>query len=1278
MASYESVKNDQDKIDRMYYTLKNLGEDVEYDNEKILDKFLTETRYFNANIFSTGRIANKVSEFDDVGKNLFAQSLQEIENMPNFGEGSAPKGAAIADYLLAGVSDPTNLFSAVAGAFTLGAGGAAGLAAKEASKQGFKKYMKAKLNAVVSKPVMKSLAVEGTIAGTGGAYQNYKKQGVEQDVGLRKEIDPADIVFQGILEGTLSPVAGVAANLLGSSVAGGFRAIPDDMKNKKLFNAIPSLNNATAWLERNMMPTAGLTDTQIRSIERRAGEAASPKERGIKLKDDFEKIMSSKDAQGNPLFSPAEASDEKGLLNRAMQNDTEALSIVASRSPELREKYNDFFNLVDDTYIRSGDSAVSEATKTTFASNPNYVRNVPEAYVLQKRAVNLDEFLKTNPTILTNLRREMLDNPGNTRWNEYTNKYISNGEELGTEKEIQKFVRDAVDNLYTPTRRLRKETGVFEKRLAETADRQSVLEEQVGIFKDKFKDAKTPKQINKLAEAETNKIMSSQFTPTVKKILGYNSNPALRISETINGLVDTVARANTARDLAEDAIRRGIAVRLKDSDPALARKELGGDVIPFLQSSRGAFGRDTSTGLEEAAMDVPSNAVGAELKNVFILKNEGEKIREVFSKDFFGSQLAEKDNLVGAAMKTFLGTQAFAKAGKTIYSPIAIVRNVIGAGGYVTASGNFSGILKGYRLLNKDSKEALLKEFEELGLKGSNIDLNQTLRRFGDVTETIDDGTFLQKLFTSGGLSLLGKPGQALAKKARDAYGAADDRFKLFAYINEKDKAIKVFDAFSPEQQQAKLLDFQKKFNLPEGRATKEAFIKEQAASKTANMVPVYGRIPAILEKSRAFPIVGSFTAYPAERLRNTYQILRTGTDEMIEGFETGNTVLRNQGIKRLGQWYATQGAVYTAAYGLSEINGDSDTLDQMRSGLPEWQKDSALMITGKTKDGMNKYVNLGYLHPDQAMLDAIVPMMNKASRGEDVSKDLDDALLRAGSKLFGPYVTPSLAFEAASSLGNLVKGTIGQAEGKDYDMSRDLFNIAKIVEPGYTKIVRDMAQSAGAFEKFGELGSDAEKFMYPQRFGTSRPEAEDFIEVLTMNGLGFPGLKEEVFDPKKVLGFTLNTLNSNAKSNYNSFAKDLKDKLSDPRSQFTFGDVLEDYNDILQEQFAAQAASHKLFNDMKGLIGSGKLMKHLKSLGLSSVVPPNKKLATILRGAANPVSKARPKKFWLDLSRDLESKTGLNYNKSLAELRQEMINLENTYRGADLKLDPPEIEITN
>ena len=48
--------------------------------------------------------------------------------------------------------------------------------------------------------------------------------------------------------------------------------------------------------------------------------------------------------------------------------------------------------------------------------------------------------------------------------------------------------------------------------------------------------------------------------------------------------------------------------------------------------------------------------------------------------------------------------------------------------------------------------------------------------------------------------------------------------------------------------------------------------LDEEAVSKVMNIVPVYSRIPRILEKMRGLPIVGSFTAFPAENLRMKYR----------------------------------------------------------------------------------------------------------------------------------------------------------------------------------------------------------------------------------------------------------------------------------------------------------------------------------------------------------------------------------------------------------------------
>jgi hypothetical protein len=278
-TSYKGLLQDQNTIDAMYHSLQALGQDVAYgDNKKILDTFLTEKRYFDTNILSTMGVASDVEGMDDTYRKLLAHSMDAVDRLPNFGEGSAPKGAAITDYLLAGVSDPTNLASAVAAAFTFGAGGAAGLAAKEAAKSGVKLAIKSRIKNALSPAVLKSLAVEGTVAGAGGTYQEYEKQNVEKDIGLRKDIDPSSIALQGLLEGTISPVAGVATNMLASGITKAGKA---GLKKIGLSD-IDAVERASAWLERNLMPTAGTSEVTRRLVERNSGQVSSYKRKGRK------------------------------------------------------------------------------------------------------------------------------------------------------------------------------------------------------------------------------------------------------------------------------------------------------------------------------------------------------------------------------------------------------------------------------------------------------------------------------------------------------------------------------------------------------------------------------------------------------------------------------------------------------------------------------------------------------------------------------------------------------------------------------------------------------------------------------------------------------------------------------------------------------------------------------------------------------------------------------------------------------------------------------------
>ena len=186
-VTYEKLLKDDAFLNDAYHALRALGNNRLSNNRKeILDAFLTKRRYFDTNIVSTFNQADAIKDLNNLDKTSYINALNKIEKLPSafgFSEGGAPMWKALKDYAIAGASDPTNLLSIIAGGLTLGAGGAAVWGAKEAAKQGVKQTLKAKVRALGNKAVLKSLAVEGSVAGVGGAGSATKRQEVDIDLG---------------------------------------------------------------------------------------------------------------------------------------------------------------------------------------------------------------------------------------------------------------------------------------------------------------------------------------------------------------------------------------------------------------------------------------------------------------------------------------------------------------------------------------------------------------------------------------------------------------------------------------------------------------------------------------------------------------------------------------------------------------------------------------------------------------------------------------------------------------------------------------------------------------------------------------------------------------------------------------------------------------------------------------------------------------------------------------------------------------------------------------
>ena len=195
--TYDSLQNNEKFLTAAYHTLKGLGISTSKDPTEIVDSFLTHRRYFDINLLSAIKQGNRIMELPDNYKEAYAYAVDEVEKVPNFGEGAAPKTDAIIDYGIAGLTDPTNLLSILAGAATAGGGGAVGFAAKEAVKQGIKNRLRDRIKAAFSKSALKAYAVEGSFAGLGGLEHARRSQTVDIDIGRRKDYNPVEMAAQG-------------------------------------------------------------------------------------------------------------------------------------------------------------------------------------------------------------------------------------------------------------------------------------------------------------------------------------------------------------------------------------------------------------------------------------------------------------------------------------------------------------------------------------------------------------------------------------------------------------------------------------------------------------------------------------------------------------------------------------------------------------------------------------------------------------------------------------------------------------------------------------------------------------------------------------------------------------------------------------------------------------------------------------------------------------------------------------------------------------------------
>ena len=206
-----------------------------------------------------------------------------------------------------------------------------------------------------------------------------------------------------------------------------------------------------------------------------------------------------------------------------------------------------------------------------------------------------------------------------------------------------------------------------------------------------------------------------------------------------------------------------------------------------------------------------------------------------------------------------------------------------------------------------------------------------------------------------------------------------------------------------------------------------EGFLDEISANMVRNQVPNYEYIGRTAKALRQSPF-GNFIAFPLEIMRTGNNIVQQSIDEITSGIPQ----LRDLGLRRLLSFGTTVGGI---PYTLSEVfkaknNVSDEEMKALRRFVPEWSKNSTLLVTGRDEKGNLKYADFSYSHAYDFLLRPYNSVVNAIAQTDGTNESLKQALGKGLTdgvvELMEPFTSESIFIEG------LVDSTIRRGIGKD------------------------------------------------------------------------------------------------------------------------------------------------------------------------------------------------------------------------------------------------------
>jgi len=439
----------------------------------------------------------------------------------------------------------------------------------------------------------------------------------------------------------------------------------------------------------------------------------------------------------------------------------------------------------------------------------------------------------------------------------------------------------------------------------------------------------------------------------------------------------------------------------------------------------------------------------------------------------------------------FLRGKGLVQFAKTVLSPITQVRNVTTASLFAAAQGNigrganlgesiglvvdniYKGeiprLAKAMGISNDQARGVYFRKLQELGVVGTQAQVREIDRLLeegfgGSLKAELDElgvsvGREKGYIRRTLGRSKLGqffdsaviKPGQRIAKGARDAYQGGDDIWKIYNFEFERNKLIAALGSETDALKYATDMGFRS--------------VDEYAADIVKNVVPNYERVPEAIKLLRKAPL-GNFIAFPAEIIRTSANTLRYAIKEL----QSPNSKVRDIGMRRLMGFTATTAVAAPAAQGLGMYLAGvtQEQMDALQRRVAPWSRNSTLIPTSvkKGKDGKNYvtgYVDYSYLNPYDYWQRPARAVLNAVNKGEIDKLDADKVVLDAGLGIIDEMTKPFLTEESilAERIADIaIRGGVTRTGARVYNDGSGEFG----VDDGGTILAKSFAHIFDAF----------------------------------------------------------------------------------------------------------------------------------------------------------------------------------------------------------------------